>query len=73
MTGIASVKLRDPKFEAQTKVKLLNPEVETFLQQVMNEHLGNYFEEHPAEAKRIVQKGLQAAQARLVSLLARVC
>jgi len=71
LTAIVSVKLRDPKFEAQTKVKLLNPEVETFLQQVLNERLGNYFEEHPAEAKRIVTKGLQAAQAREAARRAR--
>ncbi len=71
LTAIVSVKLRDPKFEAQTKVKLLNPEVETFLQQHLNEHLGNYFEEHPTEAKRIVQKGLQAAQAREAARKAR--
>jgi len=71
LTAIVSVKLRDPKFEAQTKVKLLNPEVETFLQQLMNEHFGNYMEEHPAEAKRIIQKGLQAAQAREAARKAR--
>ncbi|MGB2986962.1 MAG: DNA gyrase subunit B [Phycisphaerae bacterium] len=71
LTVIVSVKLRDPKFEAQTKVKLLNPEVETFLQQLLNEHLANYFEEHPAEAKRITQKGLQAAQAREAARKAR--
>jgi DNA gyrase subunit B len=71
LTAIVSVKLREPKFEAQTKVKLLNPEVETFLQQVLNERLGNYFEEHPADAKRIVQKGVQAAQAREAARRAR--
>ncbi len=71
LTAIASVKLREPKFEAQTKVKLLNPEVETFLQQLLNERLGNYFEEHPAEAKRMVQKGVQAAQAREAARRAR--
>ena len=71
LTAIVSVKLQDPKFEAQTKVKLLNPEVETFLSQVIGENLGNYFEEHPAEAKRIVQKGLQAAQAREAARKAR--
>ncbi|UCC30779.1 MAG: DNA gyrase subunit B [Phycisphaerales bacterium] len=71
LTAIVSVKLRDPKFEAQTKVKLLNPEVETFLQQLLNQQLGNYFEEHPAEAKRIIQKGLQAAQAREAARKAR--
>ncbi len=71
LTTIVSVKLREPKFEAQTKVKLLNPEVETFVQQLLNEHLANYFEEHPAEAKRIVQKGVQAAQAREAARRAR--
>ncbi len=71
LTAIVSVKLRDPKFEAQTKVKLLNPEVETFLQQVLNEQLGNYFEEHPTEARKIVQKGVQAAQAREAARRAR--
>ena len=71
LTAIVAVKLRDPKFEAQTKVKLLNPEVETFLQQLLNERLGNYFEEHPAEAKKIVMKGVQAAQAREAARRAR--
>ena len=71
LAAIVSVKLHEPKFEAQTKVKLLNPEVETFLQQLLNEQLGNYFEEHPTEARRIVQKGLQAAQAREAARRAR--
>jgi len=71
LTAIVSVKVRDPKFEAQTKVKLLNPEVETFLQQVLNERLGNYFEEHPTDARKIVQKGVQAAQAREAARRAR--
>ncbi len=71
LTSLVAVKLRDPKFEAQTKVKLLNPEVETFLQQLLNEKLGSYFEEHPAEAKRIVLKGMQAAQAREAARKAR--
>ena len=71
LTALVSVKLRDPKFEAQTKVKLLNPEVETFLQQQLNEQLGSYFEEHPVDAKRIIQKGIQAAQAREAARRAR--
>ncbi len=71
LTSVVAVKLRDPKFEAQTKVKLLNPEVETYLQQLLNERLGNYFEEHPAEAKRIALKGIQAAQAREAARKAR--
>jgi len=71
LTAIVSVKLRDPKFEAQTKVKLLNPEVESFLQQLLYEKLGNFFEENPSEAKRIIQKGVQAAQAREAARRAR--
>jgi len=71
LTAIVSVKHRDPKFEAQTKVKLLNPEVETYLQQLLNERLGNYFEEHPTEARKIVLKGIQAAQAREAARRAR--
>ncbi|MCO6437726.1 MAG: DNA gyrase subunit B [Phycisphaerae bacterium] len=71
LIAVAAVKLRDPKFEAQTKVKLLNPEVETFLQQLLNERLGNYFEEHPTDARKIVQKGIQAAQAREAARKAR--
>ena len=71
LVAIVSVKLPDPQFEAQTKVKLLNPEVETFVQQIIHSQLGNYFEENPAEAKRIVQKGVQAAQAREAARRAR--
>ncbi|MBI1826971.1 MAG: DNA gyrase subunit B [Planctomycetes bacterium] len=71
LIAVVSVKLRDPKFEAQTKVKLLNPEVETFLQQVIGEQFGNYCEEHPTEARKIVQKGVQAAQAREAARRAR--
>ena len=71
LVAIVSVKLREPKFEAQTKVKLLNPEVETFLQQLLNEQLGNYFEEHPVEAKRLVTKGVQSGQARDAARRAR--
>ncbi len=71
LTAVVAVKLRDPKFEAQTKVKLLNPEVETFLQQMLNEQLANYFEENPTEAKAIVNKSIQAAQAREAARKAR--
>ena len=71
LIAIVSVKLHDPKFEAQTKVKLLNPEVETYVQQLLNQQLASYFEEHPADAKKIVQKGIQAAQAREAARKAR--
>jgi len=57
-------KLADPHFEAQTKVRLTNPEVGSFVETVVNEQLGHYIEEHPAEAKRILSKAIQAAAAR---------
>jgi DNA gyrase subunit B len=71
LVAIVSVKVADPQFEAQTKVKLLNPEVESFVQQLVNEQLANHFEENPTDAKRIIQKGVQAAQAREAARRAR--
>lgn len=68
---VISVKVPDPQFEAQTKVRLMNPEVGTFVEQTVNEQLTNWLEEQPAEAKRIVSKGLQAAQAREAARKAR--
>ncbi len=71
LTGIVSVKVPEPQFEAQTKVRLMNPEVGTFVEQTVNEQLSNWLEEHPADAKRIVTKGIQAAQAREAARKAR--
>jgi len=71
LTAVVSVKVPEPQFESQTKVRLLNPEVETFVQQTVNEQLRNYLEEKPAEAKRIIMKGIQAAQAREAARKAR--
>ena len=71
LTCIVSVKVPEPQFEAQTKVRLMNPEVGTFIEQTVNEQLTNWLEEHPAEAKRIVSKGIQAAQAREAARKAR--
>ena len=64
LTAIISVKIPDPQFEGQTKTKLGNSEVKGFVETLVNEKLGAYFEEHPAEAKRIGQKTLDASRAR---------
>ncbi len=71
LTAVISVKVPEPQFEGQTKVRLLNPEVESYVQQVVNEQLGNYMQENPADAKRIATKGIQAAQAREAARKAR--
>jgi len=71
LTAIISVKVPEPQFEAQTKVRLMNPEVGTFVEQTVNEQLANWLEEHPADARRIVAKGVQAAQAREAARKAR--
>jgi DNA gyrase subunit B len=71
LTAIISVKHPDPQFESQTKVKLMNPEVQTFTQQVVNEAFSTFLEEHPSEAKAIVQKCLTSARARDAARKAR--
>ncbi len=71
LTAVVSIKVPEPQFEGQTKVKLLNPEVESYVQTVVNQKLSTFFEENPAEAKRIVEKGIQAAAAREASRKAR--
>ena len=71
LTAVISVKVPEPQFEGQTKTKLGNSEVESFVTQVVNEKLGAWLEEHPTEAKRLVNKGLQAMQARAAARKAR--
>jgi DNA gyrase subunit B len=71
LTAIISVKLRDPQFEGQTKTKLGNSEIQGFVVRLVNERLKEYLEEHPAEARAICQKGVQAAQARMAARNAR--
>lgn len=71
LTAVVSVKVPEPQFEAQTKVRLMNPEVGTFVEQTVNDQLSNFLEENPSEAKRLVLKGVQAAQAREAARKAR--
>ncbi|MEP0847637.1 MAG: DNA gyrase subunit B [Phycisphaerae bacterium] len=71
LTAIVSVLVPEPQFEGQTKTKLGNSEVGTFVETALNELLTNYLEEHPPEAKRIVGKAAQAAQAREAARKAR--
>jgi len=68
---VVAVKLSDPHFEAQTKVRLTNPEVGSFVETTVNEQLGHFLEEHPADAKRILNKAIQAAAAREAARKAR--
>ena len=71
LTAVVSVKLPDPRFEAQTKVRLMNPEIGSFVETTVNELLGQFLEENPSVARQIVNKGLQAALAREAARKAR--
>ncbi|MEO6025441.1 MAG: DNA topoisomerase (ATP-hydrolyzing) subunit B [Candidatus Binatia bacterium] len=64
ITAVISVKVPEPQFEGQTKTKLGNSEVKGFVETLVNERLGAYLEEHPGDAKRIINKGLEAARVR---------
>ncbi len=71
LTAIVSVKVAEPQFEGQTKTKLGNREVSAAVSQAVSEMLENYLEEHPNDAKTIVQKVILAAQARHAARKAR--
>ncbi len=71
VTGIVSVKHREPQFESQTKVKLMNPEVSTLVQRVLGDAFGAFLEENPREAKAIIEKCLTSARARDAARKAR--
>ena len=71
LTAVISVKVAEPQFEGQTKTKLGNSEVSGYVQQAVGEALANYLEEHPQEAKLIVDKVILAATARVAARKAR--
>jgi DNA gyrase subunit B len=71
LTAIVSVKHPDPQFESQTKVKLMNPEVQTLTQQIVGEAFSTFMEENPSAAKGIVSKCLTSARARDAAKKAR--
>jgi len=71
MTAILSVKLQNPQFEGQTKSKLGNTEMRSFVEKATNEKLGDWLEEHPPEARQIMVKATQAARARIAARQAR--
>jgi len=64
LTAVVAVKVPEPQFEGQTKTKLGNSEMKGLVEALVNEKLGAYFEEHPPDARRIVQKTLEAARVR---------
>ncbi|MDK1018558.1 MAG: DNA topoisomerase (ATP-hydrolyzing) subunit B [Actinomycetota bacterium] len=71
LTAVISAKISEPQFEGQTKTKLGNTEIRSFVQKAMNQALPEWFGKHPGEARRIVDKASQAARARAAARQAR--
>ena len=71
LTAIISVKLSDPQFEGQTKAKLGNPEIRTIVESVTSSSLSAYLDENPNEARRLIEKCMLSAKARLAARAAR--
>jgi DNA gyrase subunit B len=71
LTAIVSIKHPDPQFESQTKVKLMNPEVQTYVQQVVAESFSSFLEQNAGAAKKIIQKCLTSSRARDAARKAR--
>ncbi len=70
-TGIINVKIANPQFEGQTKTKLGNSEVRGIVDSIVAECLGTFLEEHPSEARRVIEKTVQASRARMAARKAR--
>ena len=71
LAAVISVKVAQPQFEGQTKTKLGNTEMKTFVQKVVNDQLGEWFEKNPSEGKDIARKSVFAATARIAARKAR--
>ncbi len=71
IAAVVSVKLSDPQFEGQTKTKLGNSEIKSYVETLMNEQLASFMEENPQVAKKILEKGIEAARAREAARKAR--
>lgn len=71
LTAIVSVKLAEPQFEGQTKTKLGNTEAKTYVQKIVNDQLGEWFEQNPKEGKEIARKAVAASVARIAARKAR--
>ncbi len=71
LTAVVSVKVPEPQFEGQTKTKLGNTEAKTFVQKVVGDRLGDWFDRNPAQAKNVIRKAIDAATARLAARKAR--
>jgi DNA gyrase subunit B len=71
LTAVVTVRLAEPQFEGQTKTKLGNTEAKSFVQKACNDHLRDWFDRNPGEAKEIINKASQAARARIAARQAR--
>ena len=71
LAAVVSVRVGDPQFEGQTKTKLGNSEIKGFVQRAVNEHLNDWFDANPAEAKVIIKKAVSSSQAREAARKAR--
>jgi len=71
LTAILSIKIAEPQFEGQTKTRLGNTEARSFVQKVVNDRLGDWFEQNPAEGREIIRKAQAAASARIAARKAR--